>query len=247
MSTKSTSTPLPSSPLLKATGGRLLANIFSGQYPEHANLPAERELCQELGASRGTLREVLRILEGMGVVSSHRGSGVVVRPITEWGFEILPAYMEATFRRGGNVAAIVGDMLELRRELAFALFRLVGPHLSPGDLNPARTYAAEAWAARADFGEFLEASQRSWRACVEPTGNLAALWAVNTLNRVFTAVGRLTALVGRVPEGYLEAHMQAYSALEARNAEGAIAAMRPYYERHDRAVLNALKAKAKSG
>src|SRR5215471_2361467 len=59
--------------------GRLLATfkqlISEGSLTPGARLPAERELASSLKVSRGSLRQVLKMLEVMGVVSQRVGDG----------------------------------------------------------------------------------------------------------------------------------------------------------------------------
>lgn len=50
-------------------------NILSHQYRIGDKLPSERELAVQLEISRNSIREGLRILERMGVVSSQHGAG----------------------------------------------------------------------------------------------------------------------------------------------------------------------------
>lgn len=53
--------------------------IESGEYNLDEKLPSERELIKELGISRGTLRDALRILESQGVVETIPGGGRILR------------------------------------------------------------------------------------------------------------------------------------------------------------------------
>jgi GntR family transcriptional regulator, transcriptional repressor for pyruvate dehydrogenase complex len=54
--------------------------IHIGTYLPGDKLPAERQLAEQMGVSRTTVREALRVLEGEGYVESHRGAtgGIVV-------------------------------------------------------------------------------------------------------------------------------------------------------------------------
>lgn len=52
--------------------------IGSPPFAEGARLPPERELCHELGISRGTLRRVLERLEAKGEIWRHVGRGTFV-------------------------------------------------------------------------------------------------------------------------------------------------------------------------
>jgi DNA-binding FadR family transcriptional regulator len=61
------------------THERVLARIESGlnagKWPIGDRLPAERALAEELGVSRPSVREAIRILEAMGIVRTAVGSG----------------------------------------------------------------------------------------------------------------------------------------------------------------------------
>jgi DNA-binding GntR family transcriptional regulator len=50
----------------------------SGVYPLEERLPTEKELCDEFGASRFTVREALRRLVDHGMVQRRQGAGSVV-------------------------------------------------------------------------------------------------------------------------------------------------------------------------
>lgn len=63
-------------------------DVLSGKLRSGDRLPGERELAEQLGISRNSVREGLRILENMGVTTSQHGAGHYVslnfdEPMTE--------------------------------------------------------------------------------------------------------------------------------------------------------------------
>ncbi|HEY2608766.1 FCD domain-containing protein [Paraburkholderia sp. RL18-103-BIB-C] len=70
---------------VRAEGARALASyleeaIRTGRLREGIKLPAERELSEEFGASRGAVRRVLADLKGRGFITQAVGSGTFVLP-----------------------------------------------------------------------------------------------------------------------------------------------------------------------
>ncbi len=59
---------------------RLKSDIEQGIYKENEKLPSEFELSKELGVSRATLREALRLLEEENVIVRRHGVGTFVNP-----------------------------------------------------------------------------------------------------------------------------------------------------------------------
>ena len=57
--------------------------IQQGRWGIHERLPSERELAEEFGASRNTVRFALRALSGRKILRSRRGSGTFVAMIPE--------------------------------------------------------------------------------------------------------------------------------------------------------------------
>lgn len=76
----------PAAPLLKGDGRKLYqqaaaaiaAAIQRGDYRPGARIPSERELAEEHGVSRPTIREALIALEVTGLIRSRHGSGIFV-------------------------------------------------------------------------------------------------------------------------------------------------------------------------
>ena len=57
--------------------------IADGKYPVGAQLPTEHELCEELGVSRFTIREAIRVLSTAGLVRRKPRSGTVVAALPD--------------------------------------------------------------------------------------------------------------------------------------------------------------------
>lgn len=65
-------------PLYQRVAAELIAAIKSGTYPVGTLLPTENELCDRFAVSRYTVREALRQLTRLGLVSRRQGSGTQV-------------------------------------------------------------------------------------------------------------------------------------------------------------------------
>ncbi len=57
---------------------RIRAEIAAGHLRPGQRLPTEAELCAQLGVSRGSLREAIRMLVALGVLENRPGSGAIV-------------------------------------------------------------------------------------------------------------------------------------------------------------------------
>ena len=65
-------------PLYQVIADELMTDIAAGKFAVGAMLPTEMELCERYGVSRYTVREALRLLREMGMVTMRRGSGTRV-------------------------------------------------------------------------------------------------------------------------------------------------------------------------
>lgn len=102
--------------------------ILDGAFAPGSTLPPERELAEQLGVNRTSLRQGLARLQHMGLIEARHGSGNVVRDpegLTH------PAVVEALVHRLGPDFLV--ELLELRAAFGSFIGRLAAERAAPDD------------------------------------------------------------------------------------------------------------------
>jgi GntR family transcriptional regulator, negative regulator for fad regulon and positive regulator of fabA len=111
---------LPLRPMAHAEQA-LLAAILEGIFPPGSTLPAERELCAQLGVTRPTLREVLRRLESDGWLLIQQGKPTRVKNFwQEGGLNVLSSLVRHSPELPPE---FIPNLLEVRLAMAPAYTR----------------------------------------------------------------------------------------------------------------------------
>ncbi|QWT24580.1 FCD domain-containing protein [Subtercola sp. PAMC28395] len=149
--TRSLTAPVPSSSRVdgsaatsprawEAVLAHLEARLVSGDLAPGDHLPSERTLASELGVSRSSVREALRVLEVLGLLRTQTGSGpesgaiIIARP--SGGMSSLMRLQVAA--QGFRVDDVVSTRLILETAIAGQLAeRGATPGLAPLDLSAA--------------------------------------------------------------------------------------------------------------
>lgn len=116
--------------------------ILDGVFPPGSTLPPERELADQLGVNRTSLRQGLARLQQMGLIEVRQGSGSVVRDpagLTH------PAVVEALVRKLGPEFLV--ELLEVRAGLGPVIGRLAAQRAEPEDHDALAAAVAEVRAA----------------------------------------------------------------------------------------------------
>lgn len=70
-------------PVVQQVVDNIKTYLFSGEVAVGDKLPVEKELCEQLGVGRGTIREAFRMLEATGYVELRPGKGAFAARTTE--------------------------------------------------------------------------------------------------------------------------------------------------------------------
>lgn len=114
---KSESTP-PRKMVSDEVADRLQERILDGTFRPGDRLPPERDLADQLGVNRSSVREALKKLEQLRLVEIQQGSGIRVREFSDASFELV---MRLLFREGRPDLSWIRDLLEVRRVFLLGL------------------------------------------------------------------------------------------------------------------------------
>jgi len=207
-----------------------LAQRGAGADPR---LPAERELCELLGVSRGELRKALAIMEADGQLWRHVGKGTFVgaRPEEE-------ATDLATVAGRSSPAEVMRSRLMVEPEIAReAALNANADEIEAMRRVLARSRAAETWR------HYESLDNRLHRLIAEASHNNVVLALFDMLNAVRRTVvwGRLRPRASRPPADHhsFAEHEAIVAAIAERDRDGAARAMRQHLRSVERHLIDA--------
>src|SRR5438093_10348657 len=115
--------------------------ILDGRFAAGTKLPPERDLAIEFDVNRTSIREAIKVLEGLGLVTVRQGDGATVRPLVDASLEVLGPMI---FHGGRVDLALVGELAEVMRPMLLELGRLAIERCRPADLTALRRFRAVA-------------------------------------------------------------------------------------------------------
>jgi GntR family transcriptional regulator, transcriptional repressor for pyruvate dehydrogenase complex len=206
----------------------ILLRIRSGEFPPGTRLPGERELADELGISRVTVREAEIALEAQGFITIKTGSGAYVRRDVVRSDGALP-----------DISAF--DLTTARSVIEAEAAALAAVHASEAQLLALREIVDGMAGAEHESAESLD--QRFHLTIAQATGNPAIEHLVCQLWRMRGEVPRVREVYASVctADGAARTneHRAIFDALQARDPAGARAAMRDHFHRLFESMMSA--------
>jgi DNA-binding FadR family transcriptional regulator len=164
--------------LHEAVAEQLRDAVLDGRFPAGSKLPPERELASEFRVNRTSVREAIKVLEGLGLVHVRQGDGVTVRPLVEASLGVLGPMI---FHGGRVDASLMAETGEVLRPLLLELARAAIARRRPEHLREMRQLRDRI----ADTGREPEERYAGWR-------ELIVLLADMSNNRVWRMIARRT-------------------------------------------------------
>jgi GntR family transcriptional repressor for pyruvate dehydrogenase complex len=182
-------------------------------------LPGERDLAQEIGVSRPSVRSGLEALEAMGVVVSRRGAGTFIADgPPDLGTE--PLSLLASLHH-----FTPGEMFEARLVLEVGIAGLAAGNAGPEHLAAMAEETAEMFASLEDPAAFLRHDVRFHRAVAAGCGNRVLAALMEMVAAQFYELRKETVERARNLRDSAEMHRRIFRAIRARDADAARLAM----------------------
>lgn len=197
----------------------LRRDISDSKYLLNERLPAERDLSDEFGVARGTLREALRQLEEMAYVERRAGSGTYVT----FNDDAPPKVTEATRPL---------ELVDSRFALEPHICRLVVLIATERDLLRIEQVLRRMENWNGDISVFAEADEAFHFLLAEITRNPLLIWMMQKVADVRShaqwAQMRSLTLSDSMIDGYNREHRAIFDAISAREPERAAQAMKDH-------------------
>ena len=231
-----TRTPAETRKLYQQVAAAIGDGIASGRYPLGQRLPSERDLAEEFGVSRPTIREAMLALEIRGMVEARHGSGVYVTdnpPDQQAAPELDIGAFELTEARAlfeGEAAALAATII------------------TDEELDRLEEILAEMVEENAGDAKGEQADRRFHVAIAEATRNAAIvsvienLWDARYRSPLCRHMLDKARAVGVKPR--IDEHRRLLDALRTRDPQQARKAMREHLERVIEGLLAATELEA---
>jgi GntR family transcriptional regulator, transcriptional repressor for pyruvate dehydrogenase complex len=203
---------------------RIRVLILSGAFPAGQPLPAERQLAERFGVSRGSVRDAFRTLETIGLIVTRHGQGTFPQEL-DVDRLVAPLASVLSYRHD-----LQDELLDVRRMFEPAVARVAAMRVTDEDL--------------ADLQRILDAQRKKLKtgrsAIVEDTafhevlaratGNRVVVSIMATLNDLLVESRKLTLKQKGRPGRSIKGHEAVVAALRRRDPDAAADAMREHVD-----------------
>ncbi|MFC4671231.1 FadR/GntR family transcriptional regulator [Seohaeicola nanhaiensis] len=216
--------------------------ILRGILRPGERLPSERELSERLGVSRPSLREAVAELQAQGLLTSRAGSGIYVAEV------LGSAFSPALQRLFASHDEAVFDYIAFRRDIEAMAAERAARLASDGDLMVIQTIFDKmaAGVQRRNSEEEARLDAQFHSAIIEASHNVVMLHMMRSMYDLLRAgvfYNRQVMFKQRTSRAaLLDQHRAINDALQARDPEAAVAAVRAHMSYVEQALTDHRRA-----
>jgi GntR family transcriptional repressor for pyruvate dehydrogenase complex len=226
---------LPRTTLTEAAFEQLIAYVVKGTWKAGDRLPPERELCQQFGIARTSLREALKAMELVGMLDSRVGDGTFVCPRSE--FLSRPLLWAFT---GTDHEELV-EIMEARTVVEESLAGLAAERASADEISAIKATITQMRDVIATGSSILEADMNFHLAVAAAAHNEVLRNAVQLLRNITRQWLKYKVQMPNVAASVLKRHEAVYRAIASRKPKAARLAMRRHLEETQQLVIQVVE------
>ena len=200
----------------------LRSQILSQQYQCNDKLPSERKLSSQFKVARGTIREALTQLEQEGIVETRAGSGTYI------------TYNESSTPFTIIQATSPLELIDARFAIEPQIAKLAVLNATSHDIAKLKSSLQQMDGDSADSQRFSEVDEKFHCSLAECTHNSLIIWMHKQIIEIrgheqWQRMKKLT-LKPEAIEAYNQHHIKILQAIEQRDSEQAVKAMRSHLQ-----------------
>lgn len=213
------SLPLQREPIPLQVARRIMRSIVSGGLKPGESLPNERDLAASLGVARPTIREAIRALQMMRVLTVRQGGATLVS-------ELSPESLIEPFELMCHAGALdLAALFEVRLTLEVGIARAAAARITSDELQAIYACMADAEAAVDTPARFLEVDMALHDLILQAARNPLFTALMGAIRRLGFESRKQTTQLDAVRQSTIDEHRAIIQALKARDPDGAGSAM----------------------
>jgi GntR family transcriptional repressor for pyruvate dehydrogenase complex len=218
-------TPLTRTTLTADIYRKLVGQIIRSVWVPGERIPPERELGQQLGVGRASLREALKALEIMGMIETRLGDGTYVCKRSEFLSRPLLWAITSSFETEAH------ELVEARKVIEIELAGLAAERATADDLKQIGVHLDQMERSREVPGDFLQSDIEFHLAIGQAAHNSILMNALHLIRNLLQNWISSALQIEGVAEEALEHHKSIFLAVAKRNRPAARAAMENHLEK----------------
>jgi DNA-binding FadR family transcriptional regulator len=195
--------------------------ILGGTYAPDDLLPREDDLAEQLGVSRTSIREAVKVLSAKGLLQARRRVGVRVRDRDDW--NLLDPQVLSWHPDVGRDEMLITSLIEARRIIEPAAAALAAKRATGADLaRIEQAYLGMERNLRTDLEACCEADLKFHVSIVAASHNIVLKGLTGTIEAALRATFAITnRRLATAQSRALSAHRAVFECVRMRDADGA--------------------------
>jgi len=215
---------------------KMVTHLIRGDWTPGERIPPERELCQQLGVGRASLREALKALEIMGMIETRLGDGTYVCQRSE--FLSRPLLWAITSSSDTEIQ----ELVEARKLIEIELAGLAAERATPSDLKEIGVHLDQMESSIEDLDQFQRSDIAFHLAIAQASHNRILMNALLLIrNLLQNWIGSALRIEG-VAQKALNQHQRIFMGIAKKNASAARAEMQTHLQEMANFLLQSQRA-----